>query len=313
MRARSGRLPGDGRGRRLVALCIGVGAALFALLAVDREGTEVSRPAAHVGQQFPSPSNTGVAAGWVPAQTQTSDMVVTQPGTVIEDTRFTGGSKLTIMAEDVTVRNSEFQGGSIRTDGYPGVVIEDVTIDRLRTKSGDGEGVISYCNYTAIRVKILDRSEGFRESCDLGATTTIRDSFIRIRPPATCTDWHGDGIQGYGGVNLRVSNVTIDFHQTEACPGTSPFFYVGGAGGSPKGEVHIDGLLLKGGGYSFRMGTRGSVRGLKVVDGSWVYAPIDITDAGCGAISSWDAQTVEVDGDWRVTRAVRDLSCTTGA
>lgn len=296
-----------------------VAAAIVALLT----GGSAAPPATHpggkasrarsvapsLGRRFPSPSDTGVPAGWKPARTLTSDMVVHRAGAVIHDVRFADGAKLTIQAKDVTVRDSELQGGWIESDGYPGLVIEDVTIDRPTGDANEGEGVVSYCNYTAIRVKVLDRSEGFRESCARGTTTTIRDSFIRIAPPADCADWHGDGIQGYGGVNLHVTDVTIDFRQTRGCGGTAPFFYPGGAGGSPHGHAHVDGLLVKGGGYSFRMGTPGSVRGLKIVDGSWTYAPIEITDAGCGAISPWDAEIVDVDADWRVTRTVRSVPC----
>jgi hypothetical protein len=239
-------------------------------------------------------------------------MEVSQPGTVVEDTRFTKGAKLTIGARDVVVRNVEFRGGWIETDGQPGVVIQDTTFDRLDPESNGGEGVVSYCGYTAVRVAILDRNEGFRESgCDAGTVTTIRDSFVRITPPDGCTDWHGDGIQGYQGTNLHVENVTIDFHETASCGGTSPFFYNGGSGGSPNGHAYVNRLLLKGGGYSFRMGTPGSVQGLKIVNSSWRYGPIDITDAGCGAISPWDAQIVNVDANWRVTGTVRNLNCTT--
>jgi hypothetical protein len=261
------------------------------------------------GRQFPNPSNTGVPAGWTPRRTRSRDMVVTRPGAVVDGTRFIRGARLTVAAENVTVRDAEFQGGWIQSDGYPGLRIENVTIDRRGAEAEAGEGVVSYCNYTAVRVEILDRGEGFRESCAPGTTTTIRDSFIRIAPPGDCAEWHGDGIQGYGGVNLHVRNVTIDFRETRRCQGTAPFFYVGGPGGSPHGHVHVDGLLIRGGGYSFRMGTPGAVRGLNIVARSWRYAPLDITGAGCAAIDPWQAQIVEVDPAWRVTRTVRRLTC----
>jgi hypothetical protein len=285
----------------------------------QRRGAQQSAAAAEparspVGDRVATPENTGVPAGWTPARTRSRDLVVSKPGAVIQDIRFTRGAKLTIDAKDVTVRDVELRGGWIETDGQPGVVIQDTTFDRLDPETNGGEGVISYCGYTAVRVAILDRNEGFRESgCDAGTPTTIRDSFVRITPPAGCTDWHGDGVQGFDGTNLHIENLTIDFHETPSCGGTSPFFYNGGAGGSPHGHVHIDGLLIKGGGYSFRMGTRGSVRGLKIVSGSWRYAPIDITDAGCGAISPWDARIVDVDAGWHVTRTVRTLDCSTDA
>lgn len=260
------------------------------------------------GNQFPNPATTGVPAGWVPAQTRSSDLDVNTAGAVVQDIRITDGANLNIDAPNVLVRRVELQGGSIHTSD-PGVVIEDTTIDRLAPETNDGGGVIGDCGYTAVRVAILDRNEGFRESgCD-GRATTIQDSFVRITPPSPCGDWHGDGIQGYMGTNLHVSNVTIDFHETSSCQATSPFFYVGGSGGSPDGHAYINRLLLKGGGYSFRMGTPGSVQGLKIVNDSWRFGPILISDAGCGAISPWEAQIVNADANWRVTGTVRTVRC----
>jgi hypothetical protein len=240
-------------------------------------------------------------------------MTVSTAGAVVQDIRFTNGAKLNINAPNVIVRRSEFQGGQIDTD-QPGVQIEDVTLNRAAPESSGSEGAVSYCGYTATRVKILNRTEGFRVGCN--RTTVIKDSYVRIDPPATCGDWHGDGLQGYNGYELDVSDTTIDFNETmpngSICGGTSPFFYVGGGGGNPNGTAHVNGLLLKGGGYPFRMGVPGSVQGLKIVNNSWRYAPTSITDSGCGVISPWEAQVVEVDGNWRVTKTVRSLSCTNG-
>jgi len=269
--------------------------------------------------QFPNESTTGTPAGWVPTTTRSTDMDVNTPGAVVQNVRFTNGAKLNINAPNVTVQDVELQGGWIDTSGE-NTLIQDTTIDRLAPETDGGEGVISYCGYTAVRVKILDRNEGFRESgCDPGVATTIKDSFVRITPPDSCengsnTDWHGDGIQGYYGTDLIVQNVTIDFHEDAKCQATSPFFYNGGSGGSPNGHAFINGLLLKGGGYSFRLGTPApnSVQGLRIVNKSWRYAPIDITTVdggGCSAISPWEAKLVTVDSNWKVTSTVGNLPC----
>ncbi len=83
------------------------------------------------------------------------------------------------------------------------------------------EGAISYGGYTARKVEITGRSEGFRVSgC---GPVTIEDSFAKIVPSVPCGDWHGDGIQGYFGEGLAVHNLTIDM-RTTGCGGTSPFF-----------------------------------------------------------------------------------------
>jgi Bacterial TSP3 repeat len=261
---------------------------------------------------FPNPSTTGVPAGWSPATTRSSSMSVNTNGAVIQDVLFTNGASLNINADDVTVRRSEFEGGSIVSDcADAGTVIEDVTLNRDAAETNGGEGVISYGGYTARRVEIVNRSEGFRESADPGCVTRIEDSYVHIRPPANCDDWHGDGIQGYHGRELHVRNVTIDFDDS-TCGATSPFFYNGGSGGSPSGHAFVNGLLITGrNGYAFRMGTPApnSVEGLRIQDGSWRFGPILMTDAGCPAVNPWEAKIVTVDSSYRVTGTVRDLPC----
>jgi hypothetical protein len=266
---------------------------------------------------FPNPSSTGVPAGWVPAQTRSTDMTVNTAGAVVQDVLFTNGAKLSIDAPNVTVRRVRLQGGMIETSS-PGVVIEDTTIDRTAPETNGGEGVISYCGYTARRVAILERSEGPREGCLTSTPTVIENSFISIKPSDAClngtnTDWHGDGIQGYQGRNLIVTNVTIDFQAGNPpgeCGGTSPFFYDSNNGkNNPNGHAVINGLLLKGGGYSFRLGTPGSVQGLRIVNNSWGFGPIIIDGPGCSAITPWEAKIVTVDANWQPTRVVRDLPC----
>lgn len=296
-----------------------------AIVVVDRRGRKstrktdtfrIRRPGGggggggQVPGDFPNEATTGVPAGWVPRETRSSNMSINSPG-VYEDVLLTSGANLNINVPNVTVRRFRLQGGSIRTSD-PGVLIEDTTIDRTAPETNGGEGVISYCGYTARRVAILDRSEGFREGCE--GPTRIEDTYIRIKPSQSCLDagggsWHGDGIQGYGGRDLHVTRVTIDFQSTDDCGGTAPFFYHGGDGGSPNGHAVVNGLLLKGGGFSFRMGTPGSVQGLKIVNNSWDFGPVSIVDAGCGAISPWEAKIVEVDANWNITREVRNQPC----
>jgi hypothetical protein len=263
---------------------------------------------------FPNASNTGVPAGWTPAQTSSTDMTVRTPGAVVQDVLLTNGADLYIYAPNVTVRRVKLDGGWINNVGSGqcgnGLVLEDVTIDRGNGEGAGGEGVVSYGGYTARRVAILNRSEGFRSGGIYAGCgpSTIQDSFIQIRPPEPCGDWHGDGIQGYDSSGVTIRNVTIDFGQG-ACGGTAGFFYPGGTDGTPDAFADINRLLIKGGPYPFRLGTRGSVQGLKIVNNSWDYGPILISDAGCGAISPWEAQVVEVDSAFNVTRTVRTVAC----
>ena len=131
--------------------------------------------------------------------------------------------------------------------------------------------MIGVGGYTARRVKIWRRGEGFRvggRSAGCGPVR-IEDSFAKISIPPGCPgDPHSDGIQGVDGPPLTVVNVTIDFR--EAACGTAPFFVPDQQGNT---TATVDGLLVMGGGSTFRLGVPGSVRGLSIVDGSWGCLP----------------------------------------
>jgi hypothetical protein len=118
-----------------------------------------------------------------------------------------------------------------------------------------------------------------------------------------CSDWHGDGIQGYDGGAVTVRNVTIDFQERGGCGGTAPFFYPRNQGNT---SVDIDRLLVKGGGFSFRLGQPGTVRNLKIVQ-DWGYGPIDVR---CSVVSVWSAHIVTVNSNWQPTD-VRTQTCNT--
>jgi hypothetical protein len=133
----------------------------------------------------------------------------------------------------------------------------------------------------------------------------IQDSFARVTSPDSCGDWHGDGIQGYDGAALTVRNVTLELIERTGCGGTAPYFYPRNQGNT---SAIIDGLLVKGGGFAFRNGMPGSVKGLRVVDGSYGYGPIDVR---CSVLAGWDAQLVKIDTAYRVTSTIRTLPCNT--
>jgi hypothetical protein len=283
--------------------------------AADNDETDAAAPSALQANpnQFPNESTTGVPAGWVPAQTRSTDLTVTQAGAVVQDVRFTNGAALIVRAPNVTIRRVKLEGGWINNVAGScanGMVLEDVTIDRSSPEKNGGEGVVSYGGYTARRVAILNRSEGFRSgggSSGCGPST-IQDSFVQIRPPDACSDWHGDGIQGYGSNGLTVTNVTIDFNGA-GCGGNAGFFYPGGPDGTPQARADINRLLIRGGGFSFFMGTPGSVQSLKIVNNAWGNGPINITDSGCGVIQPWDAQIVTATPSQLVTGTARTQAC----
>ena len=252
---------------------------------------------------LPNPSTTGVPAGWTPDRTQTNDLVVTRPGAVVEDVLLRNAD-LEVDAPNVTIRRVKLQGGSIDT-GVPcgnGTVIVNTTLEPPpgENLAIESEGAVSYGGYTARGVEILDRGEGFRVAAKSECgPVRIKDSFVRIATPPGCS--HADGLQGYGGAALKLVNTTIDFG--DVC-GTAPFFYPEAQGNT---RADIDRLLVMGGGFPFRLGTPGSVSGLKVVKDSWDFGPIYVPE--CSLLSHWDARIVKITPEYQVRRNVRPLRC----
>ncbi len=258
--------------------------------------------------KFPNPSNTGVPRDWKPTSTRTTDLRVTKPGAVVQNVLLKNADLL-VDAPNVTIRNVELLGGSINNAPSDrcrnGTVIESTTIAPApgTSSSVDTEGVVSYGGYTARRVKIWRRSEGFRdgglsEGC---GPVRIVNSFAKIVIPKGRCDLHADGIQGYDGPPLSVSNTTVDFY--EASCGTAPFFVPSGQGNT---RAKVDRLLVMGGGYPFRLGVKGDVSGLKIVQGSWDYGPVDVN---CSALSGWNASIVRLARGYQIARTVRSQRC----
>jgi hypothetical protein len=252
---------------------------------------------------FPNPSTTGTPSGWTPTQTINGNYTVSTAGAVVQDLRING--TLAIRANNVTVRRVHVQGGIIDIGCRSGILIEDSTV--AGPAGGASGGAIGYGGYTARRVEITQIDEGFRVGCS--APVVIENSFVRIVPPSPCGDWHGDGLQGYNGGPLTIRNTTIDFN-TGSCGGTSAFFFPDGDGNRP--PVNIDGLLVKGGGYPFRNGQDGFVRGLRIVNNSWSYGPMQVKCQHYGA-GDWEAAIVTIDSNYRVTSVVRSQPCNTSS
>jgi hypothetical protein len=285
--------------------------ATFTVVSVPTDSAPPAAPPAGAAPvpaaRFPSPATTGVPANWSPRETRTTDLHVRQAGAVIEDLLLIDAS-IVVEAPDVTIRRVRLQGGKITNfRGSPcqaGMVIEDTTIEPApgQDASAETEGVVEVAGYTARRVKIWRRSEGFRAMEDCGPVR-IEDSFAKIVIPDGRCDLHADGIQGYGAPWTTVVNTTIDFVEAEC--GTAPFFMPKNQGNT---GATIDRLLVMGGGYPFRLGMPGTVSGLRIVDRSWVFGPIDVA---CSRLSHWDAAIVAIDADYQVTRTVRAQPCNT--
>jgi hypothetical protein len=251
---------------------------------------------------WPSPSATGVPAGWAPASTRTTNLVITVAGSVVQDVRLTGGASIQVRAANVTLRRIELVGGSIDNDNgngcFNGMVLEDVSVLKGPATSPSNPPAIGTGGYTARRVKVQDAAEGLRVGAgDSGCgPVVVEDSWIRVRYPDSCGDWHGDGIQGYYGNTVTVRHSYMELVESGGCGGTAPFFYPGGQGNA---TATVDGLIVRGGGYSFRLGTAGSVKGLRVVNNSWGYGPVDVDN--CGQVSPFDARRVTLDANYQPT------------
>lgn len=251
---------------------------------------------------FPTAATTGVPAGWQPKETRGS-FTVTTAGAVIEDIRVNGD--IDINAPNVTLRRVEINGGKI--ENWPGAVchsgtlIENVTINRATSNQGS-ESAISTGGYTIRNTKINGTAEGIRVGAkSVCGPVVVENSWIQIKPPDVCGDWHGDGIQGYDGPKLTVRNTVIDMIETAGCGGTAPFFYPNQGNTS----VDVDGLIVKGGGYSFRLDAPGVVKNLHVVNNSWGYGPLDVN---CGKVTEWTANVSTLGADGQPT-VVRALPC----
>lgn len=260
---------------------------------------------------FPNATTTGVPAGWVPATTRSTDLRVTTPGAIVQDLRLTNGADILVDAPNVTIRRVLLEGG--RIDLSPGTTcnrtrIEQTTIRRPAgtVTDADQEGRITPGGWDVDRLHLDGVPEGLRAGGKAQCgDNAIANSYLRIQAPDVCADWHGDGIQGYDGGPVTVSNVAVDFQERAGCGGTAPFFYPHSQGNT---SATVDGLLVRGGGFSFRLGMPATVRGLAIVDGSWGFGPIDVR---CSAVSSWEAAIVRVDADNRVTAVVRAQPCST--
>jgi hypothetical protein len=281
-----------------------------------------SRPnAALKGYQFPNPATTGVPKGWKPRRTRATDLTVTRRGTVVQDVRFTNGASILVKADNVTIRRVDMQGGSITNQFGPApascghhLLVEDTTFEQIPGQFDASDGpVIGEGSYTARRIEVDGRGEGPRLS-DCGPVT-VEDSFISIHGAdagtRACDAVHSDGFQAYYGRGGTFTNNTIIF---ETKCGSSPYFVGYGANTTSKapintGTYNIDRMLIGGiSGYPFRQQVPGSISGLRIVNKSWIYGPIDNR---CSVLSPWDAKIVKVDSRYRITRVVRKQRCNT--
>lgn len=291
----STRIVRSGAAALALLVTVPLGGAAFAA----PDGEVEARPgvsataARQAAAEFPTDATTGVPRRWTPRRTVNGDHVVRRAGAVVSDLRVNGD--LLIAARDVTVKRVEVVGG--RIDNWAGsgcqsgLKVRRTTIRRApgQTTSGD-EPALNAGGYHAYRVRIAGLPEGFRVGGkDECGPVVIRRSFATVVAPDDCGDWHGDALQGYDGAALTIRTSRLELVERNDCGGTAPFFYPSGQGNT---SVDIDGLIVEGGGYSFRLGTPGTVRNLKIVRKGFYYGPINVR---CSALAAWDAHIVRLD------------------
>ena len=150
-------------------------------------------------------------------------------------------------------------------------------------------------------MKIWSRPEGFRVSGmpDCG-DVQIENSFEKIVIPQGRCDLHADGVQGYYGARVSIVNTTIDFR--EAGCGLQP----SSCRGPGQHERHRRPAPRDGRRLPVPDGrARGRVSGLRIVDRSWVYGPIDV---GCSQPQRVGRRIVRITPDYQVTRTVRSAA-----
>ena len=256
---------------------------------------------------FPTRESAGLPEGWKPKRTVTGDFWVQHRGAVVEDLRITNGV-IYVTAPGVTLRRIEAIASVVVNDYNdrcsPGLLIEDS--DFVRSSAPTTEEAwpaVSAGGYTVRNVVIDGVPEGLRASNkERCGGIGVQDSFVRVTSPDVCSDWHGDGLQGYGGGTIKVRRSVMVMDVKNECYGTAPFFNPADQGND---SVDIDGLVVAGGGYPFRNGTAGQVRNLYVVDQSWVYSPLDVD---CSVVTEWSAAVVTMDSAGQPV-PLRDLPC----
>jgi hypothetical protein len=254
---------------------------------------------------FPNPASTGTPAGWQPAATHDGNLIVGQPGAVIENMLITGD--VNVQAPNVTIRRSRVYGTISNYSGsqqFGGLLIEDVEIgpdSGVNTDSTDG--AVGTYGYTARRVEIHNVVDGFRVA---GDNVRIEDSYVKVgQIPGECP--HYDGTQGYyGGSNVVVHHNTID--DRGQCVTAAVFF------ADSSEQADVQGNLLLGGGYSIHLNqvevpSTFVVRGNRVVEGTYQYGPIRIVDSGSLTLTCSDNRLVTIDANFQVTSDRGEFGC----
>jgi hypothetical protein len=273
--------------------------------ASDNDEANVVQPPPLTG--FPTAANTGVADNWQPQSTTNGSMTIDQDGAVIENRLITGN--VYIRANNITIRNSMIYGtvsNWVSGVSYNGLLLENVDLGPPSGVLRETSGIVRGYGYTARRVHVHNTVEGFRvgwESQPNRGPVVIEDSYVDLDDSGQCD--HSDGIQDYGGANIRVTvnHNTID-QRGVGCE-TAPIYL------SDPGPKSVTNNLLAGGSYTLRLhgGSYDRVSGNRIVTNTWDWGPVSLDGLSCSAIGEWaDNSVVAIDSLFRVTSTVSLLN-----
>jgi hypothetical protein len=277
-----------------------------------------------VGQQFPTPGNTGTPAGWKPKSVHQGDLVVDKPNTVIEDIEVTG--EIDVQAANVTIRRARVHG-RVWNQFYPKVqgsaltqfhmTVQDSDIGDGTTLDNTDDGAIGPGNYVAENNEVRG-SDGFRVSqADAVAggdgSIVIRNNWFEADDVNGDCEHHVDGVQGYfGGNKVTITGNTLDSRMQECVTGMIFF------GDDSKGAT-VEGNLLMASSYPLRIQDDHTpdVGPWSIHNNALVYndGPGALTPGTeCGAASmSWSGNhKVAISPTFAITQVLDEVRCGDG-
>ena len=248
-----------------------------------------------MNRAFPSSATTGVKAGTALTK-ETGEIVLKDPGQVLENVEVDGCITVAAGADNVTIRNVLVRSNNchfllLNDAGAKNLNVIDTEFDGL----GDvetGSAVGGY-NYTLTRVNIHGTGDGAK----LGSNVTVQDSYIHDL--AISGDSHNDGLQGLDGANITIKNNTIIVKDG----GTSAII-LGVTGNSAwrLSNISIDNNLLGGGaqtvygGYEAGRDPVDRVRNIRITNNKFT-TQIFPKSGAFGPLTSIDPPAVTVSGN----------------
>lgn len=224
---------------------------------------------------FPTAATSGVPAGWSPASTVGTQTVST-PGAVLEDLEVNGD--IQVQADNVTIRRCRINNGVVWNNF--GGVVHPFTIEDSSLIADNGwehasfSAALGVGSFSADHVVITGHFEGVRSGRNMDGSGPITMNYVYVECHGPESgDWHGDGLQGYLGSDVTMTNCVVKLFPGLAGVGTSPVYWPD----DENGALTADGLIVEGGGYAFRLGQPGenhSIERLYVVEDSYAFGPI---------------------------------------